>query len=139
MLRRPSYALSLKQPWAALVIAGRKAIEVRKWATSIRGRIYIHAAQVADNRPEAQVLVTDDLRRLVQLRGGIIGSAELTGCVLYRTLTGFAADGVKHLNPPEWFQSPRMYGFQFRGAEPVEFVPCRGHVRFFTIEIPVAP
>ena len=62
MLRRPTYALSLKQPWAALVVAGRKAIEVRKWPTGVRGRVFIHAARVPDDRPEAWTLVPDDLR-----------------------------------------------------------------------------
>ena len=28
------YALSLKQPWAALVVFGRETIEVRRWPTA---------------------------------------------------------------------------------------------------------
>lgn len=138
MVRRPTYALSLKQPWAALVVAGRKTIEVRKWATRVRGRVYIHAASVADERADAWALVTEDLRPLAQLNGGIIGAAELAACILYRTPAGFAADAARHLNRPEWFESPRMYGFQFRGGEPVQFVRCRGSVRFFSVEVPSA-
>jgi hypothetical protein len=138
VLRRPTYALSLKQPWAALVVAGRKAIEVRKWATAVRGRVFIHAAKVADERPEGWALVPEDLKPLAQLGGGLIGAAELAGCVLYRTSAGFAADAPRHLNPPKWFEPPRMYGFVFRGSERVAFVPCKGYVRFFTIELPAA-
>jgi hypothetical protein len=138
VLRRPTYALSLKQPWAALVVAGKKTIEVRKWATAVRGRVYIHAARIPDRRPEAWEFLTEDLRPLAQLHGGIIGAAELTGCILYRTPAGFAADVPKHLNRPEWFEAPRMYGFQFRGGEPVPFVPCKGNVRFFSVEVPAA-
>ncbi len=41
------YALSLKQPWAALLVTGRKRIEVRNWPTARRGRILIHAARVS--------------------------------------------------------------------------------------------
>lgn len=136
MVRRPTYALSLKQPWAALLACGRKTVEVRKWATRVRGRVYIHAARVPDDRPEAWALVTDDLLSLAQLNGGIIGAAELAACVLYRTPAGFTADARRHLNRPEWFAPPRMYGFQFRGGEPVPFVPCRGSVRFFSVEVP---
>ena len=138
MFRRPTYALSLKQPWAALVVAGRKTVEVRKWATAVRGRVYIHAARVPDDRPEAWSHVPAELRPLAQLAGGLIGAADLAGCVLYRTPAGFAADGPKHLNAPDWFAGPRMYGFVFRGAEPVPFVPCKGNVRFFTVEVPAA-
>jgi hypothetical protein len=138
VLRRPTYALSLKQPWAALVVAGKKSIEVRKWATGVRGRVCIHAARIPDRRPEAWVRVTDDLRPLAQLMGGIIGVADLTGCILYRTPAGFAADEARHFNRPDWFEPPRMYGFQFRGGEPVPFVPCKGNVRFFSVELPAA-
>jgi ASCH domain len=137
MLRRPTYALSLKQPWAALVVAGRKTIEVRKWPTRIRGRVYIHSAKLADDRPQAWDLVPDDLTPVAQLRGGIIGSVELTGCILYRTLGRFAADTSQHLNRPEWFEPPRMYGFLVRGCLQTSLFPCNGYVRFFSVEIPV--
>src|SRR5205807_5247224 len=96
-VRRPVYALSIKQPWAALVVAGRKTIEVRKWSTAIRGRIFIHAAQIPDQRPEAWAWVSDDLRPLTELGGGLIGSAELAACIRYRSPAGFAADALKHL------------------------------------------
>jgi hypothetical protein len=138
VLRRPTYALSLKQPWAALVVAGRKAIEVRRWATAVRGRVFIHAAKMPDDRPEAWAHVSDDLKALAQLGGGLIGAADLTGCIMYRAAAGFAADAAKHLNPTDWFEPPRMYGFVFRGGEPVPFVPCRGYVRFFTTDVPAA-
>ena len=138
MLPRSSYALSLKQPWAALVVAGRKTIEVRKWATAVRGRVFIHAARTPDSRPQGWALVTDEVRPLAQLTAGIIGTAELTACLSYRTPEGFAADADKHRNAPDWFQPPRMYGFLFRAAEPVPYRPCKGSVRFFTIEPPEA-
>ena len=47
MLRRPAYALSVRQPWAALLVAGRKTVEVRTWSTAVRGRVFIHAARGA--------------------------------------------------------------------------------------------
>ncbi len=36
-------ALSLKQPWAALVAIGVKKIETQSWGTSYRGSLAIHA------------------------------------------------------------------------------------------------
>jgi ASCH domain len=138
LLRRPAYALSVRQPWAALIVAGRKTIEVRKWATAVRGRVFIHAARAADDRPEAWAAVTDDLRPLADLRGGVIGAADLTGCVLYRTTAQFAADADRHGNDASWFEPPLMYGFSFRGGAPVPFVACRGSTRFFRVEIPEA-
>ena len=134
--RRPAYALSLKQPWAALLVAGRKTIEVRKWPTAVRGRVYIHAARTVDDRPAGWAQVPDDLRALAQQTGGLIGSAELTGCIIYRTSAGFAADAPRHGNDPTWFEPPHMYGFTFRHAVAVPFVPRKGQVRFFTVEPP---
>ena len=56
------YALSLKQPWAALLVHGRKTIEVRRWATKRRGPVLIHAARVPDPRPEAWAQLPPELR-----------------------------------------------------------------------------
>jgi hypothetical protein len=135
---RPAYALSLKQPWAALVVAGRKTIEVRKWPTAVRGRVFIHAARTVDRRPTAWNWVTDEVRPLTELTGGVIGSVDLTSCIVYRTAAGFAADTPRHGNEPAWFAPPHMYGFTFRGASVLPFVPLKGQVRFFTVQIPEA-
>ena len=136
VLHRPTYALSLKQPWAALLVAGKKTIEMRKWATNVRGRVFIHAAKIADKRPEAWAWIDDELRPLTELMGGVIGTAELAACVRYRTPRGFSVDAAKHLNDATWFEAPQMFGFVFRGAKQVPFVPCTGNVRFFTVDLP---
>jgi hypothetical protein len=37
--------LSIRQPWAGLIVAGIKDIENRSWSTSYRGPILIHAGK----------------------------------------------------------------------------------------------
>lgn len=37
--------ISLWQPWASLMACGAKILETRSWGTSVRGEVYIHAAQ----------------------------------------------------------------------------------------------
>src|SRR5262245_57009885 len=111
MDRPCDYALSLKQPWAALLAHGRKTVEVRRWPTARRGRVLIHAAAAPDERPEAWALVPAELRDTAQLLGGIIGAGELTGCVAYRSREAFGADQAKHLNDPAWFRGALLYGF----------------------------
>src|SRR3954470_11772886 len=76
-------ALSLKQPWAALLAAGRKTIEVRRWTTRYRGELLIHAANVDDERPEAWALVDEVLRPLAERRRGVIGVGVLTTVCAY--------------------------------------------------------
>ncbi|HJZ92076.1 MAG TPA: ASCH domain-containing protein [Gemmataceae bacterium] len=136
---RPTYALSIKQPWAALLVAGRKTVEVRKWATTVRGPVYIHAAGAVDDRPDGWAQLSGELLSLSNLRGGLLGTADLCGCVMYATPAAFALDGLKHLNPLDWFEQPRMYGFKFRHARVVPFARCRGSVRFFSVAVPEMP
>jgi hypothetical protein len=128
------YALSLKQPWAALLVAGRKTIEVRSWPTVRLGRILIHAARLPDERPEAWIHVPSELQEAAQLLGGIVGAAELTGCVPYRTAEAFAADQAKHLNDAAWFAPPVLYGFTFSNAMPLPFREYPGWMRFFSVD-----
>ncbi len=128
------YALSLKQPWAALIVHGLKTIEVRKWPTARRGGILIHAARVSDDRPEVWERVPPDLRDAAQLVGGFVGRCELTGCVAYRTIEAFAKDKRRHLNDPKWFKPPLLYGFTFQNPEVLPFRSYPGWMRFFPVE-----
>jgi ASCH domain len=129
----PDFALSLKQPWATLLVHGYKSVEVRNWPTARRGRILIHAARVSDPRPEAWALVPSKFKEAAEQLGGLIGLADLTGCVAYRSLKEFVAARHLHLNEPEWFKPPVLYGFVFANAEVLPFRPLSGWMRFFSV------
>jgi 4-HFC-P synthase/ASCH domain len=131
-------ALSVKQPWAALLLGGVKTIEVRRWPTDRRGRVLLHASRVPDARPEGWQLLPANLRPLAELRGGIIGALTLAECKTYRHLTAFQADQPRHHNLPVWFQSPVMYGFRFTDPQTLPFRVCPGQVRFFQVDEPAA-
>ncbi|HEY7158434.1 MAG TPA: ASCH domain-containing protein [Gemmataceae bacterium] len=128
------YALSVKQPWAGLLVHGRKTIEVRSWPTARRGRILIHAARVPDERPEVWAHVPPELRETAQLLGGIVGAGDLTDCRTYRDVETFQADRLHHLNDPSWFQPPRLYGFVFANLTLLPFRRYPGWMRFFLVE-----
>lgn len=132
------YALSLKQPWAALLVHGRKSIEVRRWPTTRRGRVLIHAARVPDPSAWAWQQVPPELRDAARIVGGIVGAGELTGCIAYRTPEAFAADCGRHLNDPAWFQSPALYGFTFINLSPLPFRRYPGWFKFFRVEAETA-
>jgi uncharacterized protein (UPF0264 family) len=132
------HAISIKQPWAALVVHGKKTIEVRRWSTLRRGRVLIHAARIADNRTEAWTHVTPAIAATAKLRGGIIGEAQLVGCNTYSSREGFSRDRGRHLNEPEWFAAPALYGFVFADAVPLPFRRCTGSLHFFEVERPPA-
>lgn len=42
------HVLSIRQPWAELILAGHKGIENRTWGTRWRGRLVVHAGQRLD-------------------------------------------------------------------------------------------
>jgi hypothetical protein len=128
------YALSLKQPWAALLVHGRKTIEVRRWPTARRGRILIHAALVPDERGEAWGhITTPELRATADLRGGIIGQGDLIHCAPYRTQEAFVEDQARHLNDPSWFET-LLYGFTFANLSLLPYRSYSGWMRFFPVD-----
>ncbi|MGH7174678.1 MAG: (5-formylfuran-3-yl)methyl phosphate synthase, partial [Gemmataceae bacterium] len=131
------YALSVKQPWAALLVHGLKTIEVRSWPTARRGRILIHAARVPDDRPEASDARTRLSREgleTAQLLGGIIGVGELTAHRTYRSVEEFQTDQLYHLNDPSWFEPPRLHGLVFTNLRVLPFHRCPGRMRIFKME-----
>lgn len=127
------HALSLKQPWAALLVHGVKTIEVRRWSTSRRGRILIHAARVPDDRPEAWALVPPELHEAAQLRGGIVGAGDLIDCKTYRNLETFTADQAAHRNQLSWFNGSVLYGLTFTNLTVLPFRRLPGWMRFFSV------
>jgi len=128
-----AYALSIKQPWATLLLHGLKTIEVRSWPTARRGRILIHAAKQPATDPAIWALLPAHLRAAAQVRGGLIGACAVTGCLVYPDRDAFAADRPRHLNDPEWFQPPALYGFTMANPEVLPFRAYPGWVRFFPI------
>ena len=128
------YALSLKQPWATLLVHGLKTIEVRRWPTARRGRILIHAARIPDNRPEGWRHVPEHLQSMANQLGGILGAADLTGCTTYRQLDKFLEDRHLHLNEPDWFEPAGLFGFTFAQMEVLPFRSYPGWMRFFPVE-----
>jgi uncharacterized protein (UPF0264 family) len=129
----PSRALSLKQPWAALLVHGLKTIEVRRWSTAHRGPLLIHAANVPDERPEAWAHVTEAVRPTTQLRGGILGVGTLLECKRYRNRESFLLDRPQHLNEPDWYDPAGLYGLCFADCRPLPFRPVSGWMRIFEV------
>ncbi len=128
-------ALSVRQPWAALLVGGRKTVEVRTWPTSVRGPVLIHAGKIPDKLAEGwQRVDTPELATTAELLGGVIGVADLVECLMYRSAEAFVADVDRHRNAPDWFKPPVLYGFRFANPRPVRFLPYKGNTFFFKVE-----
>lgn len=61
-------ALCLKQPWANLIISGKKTIETRKWNTNYRGEIMLCTSKVPQIDPygcAVAIAVLYDVRKMI--------------------------------------------------------------------------
>lgn len=70
--------LSIRQPWAWLICAGKKTIENRVWQTAYRGTIAIHASTTKSEVGRLKkALETDAFKADNFEYGSIIGFADI--------------------------------------------------------------
>lgn len=70
--------LTIKEPWATLIIDGYKKYEFRSWKTNYRGKLLIHAGKSLE---KAQYEKFKDYNLKCSC-GEIIGEAILSDCIL---------------------------------------------------------
>ncbi len=120
-------ALSIRQPWAWLIVHGYKDVENRTWSTKFRGRVQVHAGKIPDPgwfpqlalEVEAGGIALPDQPSL----GALVGEVDIIDC-------------VSQWDSP-WFIGP--YGFLL--ANPLAYslpIPYRGRLGFFETELPAA-
>ena len=68
--------LTIKEPWASLIVQGFKKYEFRSWKTNYRGKILIHAGLSKENIDKFKDYNLDISS------GEIIGEAYITNCIL---------------------------------------------------------
>lgn len=117
-------AISIRQPWAWLIVNGYKDIENRTWETRIRGTVAIHAGKahgraeredydrVRAKRPEIAMPPFDKLHF-----GAVVGSVEIVDCVSQ--------------SKSSWFSGP--IGFVLANGKPCKPVHMGGKLGFFDV------
>jgi len=84
-------ALTIKQPWASLIMAGLKDVENRSKPTHFRGTIAVHAGQGVS--AEGMAAHGDLLGEYPA--GAIIGTVDIIGCV-QDSKSEWAMEGYYH-------------------------------------------
>lgn len=70
--------LTIKNPWATLILQGIKTLEVRTWPTSYRGPLGIHIGSGEDRRREPHVLLANQVADLDRFpKSALCGQVEL--------------------------------------------------------------
>ncbi len=122
--------LSVSQPFANLIIQGKKTIELRRWNTSFRGEFLIHAPLR---------IRKDDFKRLKintknLVTGAIVGMAELYDVKKYKSNSELRLDSKKHLASKNFHSS--RYSFLLKNAKPFRIpIPFKGKLGFFEVKL----
>lgn len=115
-------ALSIRQPWAWLIVNGGKDIENRTWLTKFRGRLLVHASK---GMTQAEYAFAADFAKSIGvtvppaaelLRGGVIGSVEVV-------------DSVEQHGSP-WYM-PGNKAMVLRDPRPLPFYSVNGRLGLF--------
>jgi len=124
--------LSVCQPFAELIVQGKKTIELRKWNTKFRGEFLVHAPQK---------IRLDDCKRLKikpeLIVGAIIGKVELIDVKEYENASQIKIDSKKHLASNG--ESDNKYGFVLQNPKQLRIpIPCNGQLNFFEFKTELA-
>lgn len=123
-------ALSFRQPWAELVLQGKKTLDLRTWSTHYRGPLAVFASQTIEKERCQEHGIDPD--RLTT--GAVIGLVDLVG-VVELDMEAYAARASEHLGGRE-YHAP-MFGWELANPRPLsEPLPARGRQLLFEVEIP---
>ncbi len=124
-------ALSVRQPWAWLILHGGKDVENRTWRANARGAILLHASSNMSSADyercrDFAVRLGVTVPEPAELeRGGIVGAFRLAG----------VAKPGERASP---WHFEECFGFQIEGATPLPFRPAKGRLYFFGVETTAA-
>jgi hypothetical protein len=90
--------LSIKQPWANMIVDGQKTIELRSWSTPYRGQLLIHSSKRPNIEPAGCILAVCDL---VDCRPMVPGDEEASGgCPWQPETWSWVLRDVQRIDPP---------------------------------------
>ena len=122
--------LSVSQPFADLIISGKKTIELRKWNTNFRGEFLIHAP--------LKIRIEDCNRLKINKKfvtGAIIGKAELYDVKKYNSKKEVKEDQKFHFASKSFHD--RTFGFLLKNPKSFRIpIPCKGQLGFFGVDLP---
>jgi hypothetical protein len=118
--------LSLKQPWAELILQRRKKIEVRKWNTEFRGKFLIHTSK----KPDLMAMKKFGFENLPC--GVIVGEAELIDVKNYKgNKNEFKKDKKFHLASSDFGE----FGFILKNVKRINPILSKGNLRFWNFDL----
>lgn len=122
-------ALSFRQPWAELILQGRKTLDLRTYSRDYRGPLAIHASLEIERVSCVQHGLDPDALPT----GGVVGIVELVD-ITPLDEAGYAARSAEHLGGRP-YRAP-MYGWALRDPQRLpRMVPLRGQRNLFSVDL----
>ncbi|MFB5598192.1 MAG: ASCH domain-containing protein [Nitrosopumilaceae archaeon] len=122
--------LSISQPFADLVVEGKKTIELRKWNTNFRGELLIHSPIKIRTYDAKRLKISKKF-----VTGAIIGKAEIYDVKKYNSKSEVNFDYNKHFASKNFHD--RRYGFLIKNAKIFRIpIPYKGKLGFFDVKLP---
>ncbi len=122
--------LSVSQPYADLIVQGKKTIELRTWNTKFRGEFLVHAP-FKIKKDVCKILGIDETKLR---RGVIIGKAEIYDVKIYDSISDLKSDYKKHFATEEFLR--HRYGFLLKKPRELRIpLPYKGRLGFFNVNL----
>ncbi len=121
--------LTIKQPFATLIIEGLKEYEFRTWKTKYRGEFLIHAGKGVDKKAMEKFKHLN----LEYPSGCIIGKVTLTDCIpidndarqMLKEKKSIVYDSI--IKDTNWIG----YGFKMENVKKIKPIPMNGKLSFW--------
>lgn len=129
-------ALTISQPYASLIASGEKWVENRRWGTSYRGPLAIHAGK------GTQYVTRDQLQDFPN--GGVIAVAQLIACMPLASMQRLSRHQRlfgRNLTLGEILDHRHTEGpwcWILQDVRAVPFMACRGGQGLWEFEFPEA-
>ena len=118
-------ALTIRQPWAELILRGRKPYELRSWGTNYRGPLAIHAAMRVDS---------DDARQLGLSHEKLVTSS-FVGVAVLSDVRPYAREDARLLKKRRagfgWF--PHNFSWVLKKPRRIKPVKAKGQLSLFKV------
>ena len=106
-------AISIKQPWLALIMSGEKTLEIRSWRTNVRGDVLLCASVAPKilDLPTGQALC---IATIINCRQFLPDDAKKSCCDY----------------------SPGLFAWELSNIRPIAPFQVKGKLNFYQVELP---
>lgn len=122
--------LSVSQPYADLIVKGKKTIELRTWNTKFRGEFLVHAPL----KIKKNVCIKMGMDEIKLRTGVVIGKAEIYDVKVYNSVAELKSDYKKHFASEEFLH--HKYGFLLKNPKELRIpILYKGSLGFFNVDL----